>query len=796
MDPEALRSILERLDQIEQRLNRLEGRTAIPRPATPPPPPPPTTPVAPPVQVEFDLGPVTQQPVKPTKPSGLDELQLGGRVLPIVGGAVFLLSIVFLIALGISRGMLTPQVQFFGALGLSTTFVILGALKRDEREGFGQVLSAVGSGGLYLTAAGGHVYHGLYESSVVVIAFVMLGLANLAYSLGRGSLPFYGLGVAGGLVGAVLPMSEKHTELHAGLHLLILLTAGAIAVRRQWFVPYAATWMIGGMIVLPWLGQDPMAPNVRLALVGAHALISSVVLAWSTRFERHSGEPPFSIAALALAAGGLAMMLVPAEANLHLGPLVLALAAGAAAFLMPKSLARERLAAAAVTTGSMLAPWGDHQPTTTFIFAGLAAVYAAIAYRREIGTLSLLSAVLIIEGVFAMQVALHGWRDDFFVRAIGETGRPLAMQLSGSLAVAAFLACAAFVRTQGKTAGSLTLALTTPLIGYLAYVTFFPWDTSGAFGIPIGIGVMVAVFAAYLSQTREPTAVLLGWIGTAVAVGLFWYGVLQVGEPVLLVPALLVSLATMGAMTLATIQRGTGEAPDIARFLFGLLGGSLIARFLYEGILWQFVVARAPAGTVALTLWLAGLMIWAGARPSWAMVPLVSIYAFVVGLAHVGAFAFGTTPLEISLLVAYLPLIAAFGSVMVKNGIERTTAYTIASAIGWIPFSTLGVRLLADQSGMMSQNGATTVSWTVYGALILAIGFALKSSGPRLFALGLFGLTVAKVLIVDLAALDPVIRIAALMLLGAVMIGAGYAYVRLLRRPEEKLIDPDEASTP
>ncbi len=795
MDPEALRSILKRLDQIEQRLNRLEGRAPSPRPSTTPPPPPVARVTPPAIQaVEFDLGPVAP---KPKKPSGLDELQLGGRVLPIVGGAVFLLSIVFLIALGISRGMLTPQVQFFGALGLSTTFVILGALKRDEREGFGQVLSAVGSGGLYLTTAGGHVYHGLYGSSVVVVAFVLLGLANLAYSLGRGSLPFYGLGVAGGLVGAVLPMSEKHTELHAGLHLLIMLTAGAIAVRRQWFAPYAVTWLIGGMIVLPWLGSDPMAPNLRLALVGAHALISAIVLAWSVRFEQHPSEPPFSLAAVALAAGGLTMMAVPSRANLHLGPLVLALAAGAATFLMPKSFARERLSAAAVAMGSMLAPWGDHQPTTAFIFAGLAALFAVIALRLNIGMLGMLAAVLIIEGVFAMQVALHGWRDDFFVRAIGETGRPLAMQLSGSLAVAAFLACAAFVRTQGKTAGSLTLALTTPLIGYLAYVTFYPWDTSGAFGIPIGISVMVAIFAAYLSQTREPTAAILGWIGTAAAVGLFWYGVLQVGElGPLLVPALVVSVSTMGAMTLATIQRGTGEAPDIGRFLFGLLGGSLIARFLYEGILWQFVVARAPAGTVALTLWLAGLIVWAGARPSWAMVPLISIYTFVVGLAHVGAFDSGTTPLEISLLTAYLPLVATFGSVMVKNGIERTTAYTIASAIGWIPFSTLGVRLLADQSGMMSQNGATTVSWTVYGALILAIGFALKSSGPRLFALGLFGLTVVKVLIVDLAALDPVIRIAALMLLGVVMIGAGYAYIKLLRRSDESVSEPDEASTP
>jgi len=798
MDPDdirklddALRSIFERLERIEQRLDRLDGGPIFVKPPSVPSNSAPALTLevtAPPAQVfEFDLGSTPPPKAKASTPTGLDELQLGGRVLPIVGGAVFLLSIVFLIALGISRGMLTPQVQFFGALGLSATFVILGALMRNEREGFGQVLSAVGSGGLYLTAAGGHVYHGLYGSSVVVVSFVVLGLANLAYSMGRGSLPFYGLGVAGGLVSAVLPMSEKQTELHAGLHLLIMLTAGAIAVRKQWFVPFAATWLAGGMFCVPWImpQNDPMAVNLRLALVGAHALISAVVLAGSMRFEKHPNEPPFSLAAVVLAAGGLAMMVFKPGGNLHLGPLLLALAAGAATLLMPKSFVRDRLAVAALTMGSMLTPWGNHLPTTTFAFAGLAMAYATIAYRRQVGLLGLLAGVLLVEGAFAMNAAVHGWNDGFLAEPISMKTRPLALQLSGSLALAAFLTCAAFIRNQGKTAGSLTLALTTPLIGYLAYVTFLPWDSRGVFGVPIGIGIMVAIFAVYHAQTRDITATLVGWNCAVTAVCLFWYGVVVAGErgPMLLT-ALLVSLATLAAMTLATIQRGTDEAPDVARFLFGLMGGSLITRFLYELILWQFLVTPPAAGTVALTFWLGGLMIWAGVRPSKAMLPLLWIYALVLTLAHISAFASDKSQLEISLLIAYLPFVAAFGSVMVRNGIQSMRAYTISSVVGWVPFSTLGVRLLSDQSGVMSQNGATTVSWTVYGAVILAIGFIMKSPGPRLFALGLFGLTVAKVLIVDLAALDPVIRIAALMLLGGVMIGAGYAYVRLLRRPD------------
>jgi len=52
----------------------------------------------------------------------------------------------------------------------------------------------------------------------------------------------------------------------------------------------------------------------------------------------------------------------------------------------------------------------------------------------------------------------------------------------------------------------------------------------------------------------------------------------------------------------------------------------------------------------------------------------------------------------------------------------------------------------------------------------------------RYWALGVFGVTVAKVFLVDLAELDSVIRFAMLALLGTGMMGGGYWYILWRRK--------------
>ena len=74
-----------------------------------------------------------------------------------------------------------------------------------------------------------------------------------------------------------------------------------------------------------------------------------------------------------------------------------------------------------------------------------------------------------------------------------------------------------------------------------------------------------------------------------------------------------------------------------------------------------------------------------------------------------------------------------------------------------------------------------SVLWTFYAAGVLSMGFYLRNSALRWVALGLFGITVGKVLFIDMANLEQLYRILAFVVLAAVLALAARAYQRLAR---------------
>lgn len=73
-----------------------------------------------------------------------------------------------------------------------------------------------------------------------------------------------------------------------------------------------------------------------------------------------------------------------------------------------------------------------------------------------------------------------------------------------------------------------------------------------------------------------------------------------------------------------------------------------------------------------------------------------------------------------------------------------------------------------------------TAMWAATGVVLAVLGFALRSLPIRIAALGLFGCTVAKIVMVDLTALDVAVKAVLLLALGAVLLALGYAYTRRL----------------
>jgi hypothetical protein len=77
---------------------------------------------------------------------------------------------------------------------------------------------------------------------------------------------------------------------------------------------------------------------------------------------------------------------------------------------------------------------------------------------------------------------------------------------------------------------------------------------------------------------------------------------------------------------------------------------------------------------------------------------------------------------------------------------------------------------------------ALSLVWGLYAVALLAIGFWRRIRELRLAALGLFGVTAAKLLLVDMSWLERIYRILSFVVLGLLMVGASYLYYRVEAR--------------
>ncbi|MEW6082589.1 MAG: DUF2339 domain-containing protein [Bacillota bacterium] len=76
--------------------------------------------------------------------------------------------------------------------------------------------------------------------------------------------------------------------------------------------------------------------------------------------------------------------------------------------------------------------------------------------------------------------------------------------------------------------------------------------------------------------------------------------------------------------------------------------------------------------------------------------------------------------------------------------------------------------------------------WASYSLFLMALGILRHHRASRLLAMALFGVTIAKVFLVDLSSLEPVFRIVAFTGLGLVLIAASFMYQRRLKAPRGK----------
>jgi uncharacterized membrane protein len=135
-----------------------------------------------------------------------------------------------------------------------------------------------------------------------------------------------------------------------------------------------------------------------------------------------------------------------------------------------------------------------------------------------------------------------------------------------------------------------------------------------------------------------------------------------------------------------------------------------------------------------------------------------------------------------ALLAAILALVARTNRPLAY----RYTAAATAIALSLLYFS-LEVRRLFQGSRIMpwaptsdAEQYTYSVVWLLFGVALLAGGFMLRSQPARMASAAVVALTIGKVFLIDMAGLTGILRALSVIGLGAVLVGIGWLYQRLL----------------
>lgn len=217
-----------------------------------------------------------------------------------------------------------------------------------------------------------------------------------------------------------------------------------------------------------------------------------------------------------------------------------------------------------------------------------------------------------------------------------------------------------------------------------------------------------------------------------------------------------------------------GAALAAVGLALALDGPALVAGWTAEGVLMAWVARRTGdergyLGSAAFLLLAAGHAVVLDADPS--------------------ALAYGLdSPLRAATALALVAAGLAAASYLLprpKRQGESDTVRTLAAATAVYLASVLVVDLAGGHPGGTTQNSQLALSalWAALGFTSLVAGLVRERRPLRLGGLALLGLAVAKVFVVDLAALESIWRVASFLGLGLLLLAGAFGYQRTRSGP-------------
>jgi len=573
-----------------------------------------------------------------------------------------------------------------------------------------------------------------------------------------------------------------------GLAAGLALALGGLLLHRRRGVLYLSEGLAGlglGVLYLSLFAAHALygliGPTSAFAGMFVVTLLGALVSVMSSR----------QITAVLTVLGGLLTPVLlavpePDERNLLAYLLVLdLLVLGIARFRTWPALDRLAWAGTALLFAAVLSrqPESPHPLSRLALVSALFALFLAVplleplARRRRYGEIDLLLVIANAAGYFwAVYVTLEAWQP------LAEGPCALGLAILYRLVSTDYAARvpddeATVVVHEGVAWTFLTLAIPLALSG--RWVTL-AWAAQGS----------ALLWSA--SRVRSPVA---AWGGLA-ALGLAVVRVVMVDRhapgtvPVwnltYLVHLLVVVALSWGGLL------ASGARPERLRRLTPLVLRTVLwlgAALVLAALLW-----REPPGLWPATLLTAELVVVAGlaratSAPAWviatpvlAAVVLARVLVADDAVARIAAGSLLNAPL-VSRIAACAALAAA------GHWLARSTAPAIGRALSGAAGVVLLFALSVDWTRYQGGGGyrwttqvGLSVLWTLYAAGALGWGFVRSRPRVRYGALFLFGLTVFKVFVVDLAAVRTAYRILSFLVLGVALLGVSLLYQKA-RKP-------------
>ncbi|HRF10332.1 MAG TPA: DUF2339 domain-containing protein, partial [Xanthobacteraceae bacterium] len=699
------------------------------------------------------------------------------------------------------------------------------------------ILTAAGTTVAYATVYAAYALYGFLSPATAFIALGLVALATLAAALLHGPI-LAGLGLVGAYVAPALVSSDAPNYWALYIYLAVV-TAAAFALARarlwRWLaitaVAFSVFWMLPG--IDDFLRQSLM-PHVFHGVVG-YALAAALIVSGLLYGPPAENGKVDGISSGALA-GYLFAVAVLVVARNHEAPALYAfalLAVATIAIAWRTESATAAVPVAAILTGLVLAQWAVELRITSplaapgpiagnipelprarfgshlWIGAALAAAFGVSGFLAQARTKNAMQSILwaaaAVIAPIAIMAALY-YRIAVWERSVPFAGIAVALAAAfayatemlskreakpGLASAAAIFATGAIISlalalTFALEKGWLTVSLALMAAG-IAYVEskrglpFLRWLAAAAC-------VLVAVRVGYeprIVGTDLGTRPIFNWL-------LWGYGV----------PAL--SFWVAGWLLRKRKDDLPSRFADSLAIVFTALFFSMqIRHYINGGDIYRDVVPLAELALhvitgLAMTIGLERTRVVTknivhdlGAR----LMAALSFFGIYFGLLlfenpfFTGTPVTGSRYLNLITLGYLLPAVLAGILAMIyqKTRNERWRAFAgITAIVIAMAYLTLQVRFLF-QGARLDRFDASDAElytysavWLVFSVLLLLIGIIRKSQAIRLASAAVLLVTIAKVFFIDLAGLTGVWRALSFIGLGAVLVGIGLLYQRLL----------------